>query len=60
MKVIELIEMLNKFDPNMSVIGVAEIESHRSVSICSGAHISVDANEYKVAITLSGEETDWD
>ena len=55
MKVIDLIEMLNKFDLNMSVVWECDVK-WCSVSICNGARIKMGADGDKVTITLSGDE----
>jgi len=59
MKVIDLIEMLNKLDPDMNLVWECNVK-WCSVSICNGARIKMGADRDKVTITLSGDETDND
>lgn len=61
MKVKDLLKMLEGVNPEADVEVVAEIESHRSVSICNDARLTgcelPDGSIFHISV--SGEETDW-
>lgn len=59
MKVKDLLKMLEGVNPEADVEVVAEIESHRSVSICNDARLKAYEDEGIFHISVSGEETDW-
>lgn len=60
MKIKDIIKKLESFDGEMQVRFMSTIESHRSVSVCGNADVSIDVDGDEVVVNVNGEETDSD
>jgi len=61
MLVKELIQELQKFNPESEMVFHCSIESGRSVSVCEGGDMTLDYDQEndEVFLEVNGEETNW-